>query len=141
MSTEKPQVTVTRRLHFSAAHRVHNPAMSDEENRRVFGKCNNPNWHGHNYVLDVSVTGTLDERTGYVIDLSRVKQIVEERVIQHVDHRNLNLEVEFLRGVIPTTENVVVAFWRELEPALAPARLTKLVLWETVNNHVEYEGR
>ena len=139
--SNKPQVTVTRRLHFSAAHRVHNPAMSDEENRSVFGKCNNPNWHGHNYILDVSVTGTLDERTGYVIDLSRVKQIVEERVIQHVDHRNLNLEVDFMRGIIPTTENVVVAFWRELEPALAPARLTKLVLWETVNNHVEYEGR
>ena len=137
----KPQVTVTRRLHFSAAHRVHNPAMSDEENRRVFGKCNNPNWHGHNYILDVSVTGTLDENTGYVIDLSRVKQIVEDRVIQHVDHRNLNLEVEFLRGVIPTTENVIVAFWRVLEPALKPARLTKLVLWETVNNYVEYDGR
>lgn len=139
--SDKPQVTVTRRLHFSAAHRVHNPAMSDDENRRIFGKCNNPNWHGHNYILDVSVTGTLDERTGYVIDLSRVKQIVEERVIQHVDHRNLNLEVEFMRGIIPTTENVVVAFWRELEPALAPAKLTRLVLWETVNNHVEYEGR
>jgi 6-pyruvoyltetrahydropterin/6-carboxytetrahydropterin synthase len=139
--SDKPQVTVTRRLHFSAAHRVHNPAMSDEENRRVFGKCNNPNWHGHNYILDVSVTGPLDEKTGYVIDLSRVKQIVEERVIQHVDHRNLNLEVDFLRDVIPTTENVVVGFWRVLEPALKPARLTKLVLWETVNNHVEYDGR
>jgi 6-pyruvoyltetrahydropterin/6-carboxytetrahydropterin synthase len=136
-----PQVTVTRRLHFSAAHRVHNPAMSDDENRRIFGKCNNPNWHGHNYVLDVSVTGALDAATGYVIDLSRVKQIVEERVIQHVDHRNLNLEVEFLRDVIPTTENVVVAFWRVLEPALKPARLTRLVLWETVNNYVEYDGR
>jgi 6-pyruvoyltetrahydropterin/6-carboxytetrahydropterin synthase len=141
MSSVKPQVTVTRRLHFSAAHRVHNPAMSDEENRRVFGKCNNPNWHGHNYILDVSVTGTLDARTGYVIDLSRVKQIVEERVIRHVDHRNLNLEVEFLRDVIPTTENIVVAFWRELEAALQPAQLSRLVLWETVNNYVEYEGR
>lgn len=139
--SDKPQVTVTRRLHFSAAHRVHNPAMSDEENRRVFGKCNNPNWHGHNYILDVSVTGTLDERTGYVIDLSRVKQVVEDRVIRHVDHRNLNLEVEFLSGVIPTTENIVVAFWRELEPALHPAKLSRLVLWETVNNYVEYEGR
>jgi 6-pyruvoyltetrahydropterin/6-carboxytetrahydropterin synthase len=88
----------------------------------------------------VSVTGALDEKTGYVIDLSRVKQIVEERVIQHVDHRNMNLEVEFLRGIIPTTENVVVAFWRVLEPALKPATLTKLVLWETVNNYVEYDG-
>ena len=135
-----PQVTVTRRLHFSAAHRVHNPSMSDEENRRTFGKCNNPNWHGHNYILDVSVRGSLDDRTGYVIDLSRVKRIVEEQVIAKVDHRNLNLEVDFLRDVIPTTENVVVAFWRALEPALRPARLTRLVLWETVNNYVEYDG-
>ena len=136
----KPKVTVTRRLHFSAAHRVHNPAMSDEENRRTFGKCNNPNWHGHNYILDVSVRGELDEKTGYVIDLSRVKDITTTHVIDKVDHRNLNLEVDFLRDVIPTTENVVVSFWRVLEPALKPAKLTKLVLWETVNNYVEYDG-
>lgn len=135
-----PEVIVTRRLHFSSAHRVHNPAMSEEDNRRVFGKCNNPNWHGHNYVLDVSVRGPLDEKTGYVIDLARVKQIAEQHVVSKVDHRNLNLEVDFLRDVIPTTENVVVAFWRVLEPALRPARLTRLVLWETVNNYVEYEG-
>ena len=133
-------VTVTRRLHFSAAHRVHNPAMSDEENRRTFGKCNNPNWHGHNYILDVSVRGAVDERTGYVIDLSRVKDIVTREVIDKVDHRNLNLEVDFLRGTIPTTENVIVAFWRVLEPALEPGKLTRLVLWETVNNYVEYDG-
>jgi 6-pyruvoyltetrahydropterin/6-carboxytetrahydropterin synthase len=136
----KPNVTVTRRLHFSAAHRVHNPAMSDEDNRRTFGKCNNPNWHGHNYILDVSVKGSLDESTGYVIDLSRVKDIVTQAVIDKVDHRNLNLEVDFLRDTIPTTENVVVAFWRVLEPALRPATLTRLVLWETVNNYVEYDG-
>ena len=135
-----PQVTVTRRMHFSAAHRVHNPAMSDEENRRTFGKCNNPNWHGHNYILDVSVRGPLDEQTGYVIDLSRVKEIAEQQVIAKVDHRNLNLEVDFLRDTIPTTENVVVAFWRVLAPALRPAQLTRLVLWETVNNYVEYDG-
>ena len=135
-----PQVTVTRRMHFSAAHRVHNPAMSDEENRRTFGKCNNPNWHGHNYILDVSVRGALDQRTGYVIDLTRVKEIVQQQVIDKVDHRNLNLEVDFLRDVIPTTENVIVEFWRVLEPALRPARLTRLVLWETVNNYAEYDG-
>ena len=133
-------VTVTRRLHFSSAHRVHNPAMSDEENRRTFGKCNNPNWHGHNYILDVSVRGPVEERTGYVIDLSRVKEIVTREVVDKVDHRNLNLEVDFLRGTIPTTENVIVAFWRVLEPALRPATLTRLVLWETVNNYVEYDG-
>jgi 6-pyruvoyltetrahydropterin/6-carboxytetrahydropterin synthase len=136
-----PQVTVTRRLHFSAAHRVHNPALSDEENRRTFGKCNNPNWHGHNYILDVSVRGELQERTGYVIDLSRVKEIVQSHVIEKVDHRNLNLEVDFLRDTIPTTENIVVSFWRVLEPALKPAQLSRLVLWETVNNYVEYDGR
>ena len=141
MTTGHPQVTVTRRLHFSAAHRVHNPTLSDAENRQIFGKCNNPNWHGHNYILDVSVRGPLDERTGYVIDLSRVKEIVTTHVIDKVDHRNPNLEVDFLRNVIPTTENVVVAFWRELEPALKPAQLTRLVLWETVNNYVEYDGR
>lgn len=135
-----PHVTITRRLHFSAAHRVHNPALSDEENRRMFGKCNNPNWHGHNYILDVSVRGAVDERTGFVIDLSRIKDIVQQHVIDKVDHRNLNLEVDFLRDMIPTTENVVVAIWRVLEPAFKPARLTRLVLWETVNNYVEYDG-
>lgn len=138
--SRNPQVVVTRRLHFSAAHRVHNPAMTDEENRRTFGKCNNPNWHGHNYILDVSVKGGLDERTGYVIDLSRIKEIVTEQVIDKVDHRNLNLEVDFLRDTIPTTENLVVAIWRVLDPALKPAKLSKLVLWETVNNYVEYDG-
>jgi 6-pyruvoyltetrahydropterin/6-carboxytetrahydropterin synthase len=137
---KNPQVVVTRRLHFSAAHRVHNPAMSDDENRRTFGKCNNPNWHGHNYILDVSVKGGLDERTGYVIDLSRIKEIATREVIDKVDHRNLNLEVDFLRDTIPTTENLVVSIWRVLEPALRPAALSKLVLWETVNNYVEYDG-
>src|SRR4026208_2549652 len=102
-------------MHFSAAHRVHNPALSDDENRRVFGKCNNPNWHGHNYILDISVRGELDARTGYVIDLARVKQLADEHVIQKVDHRNLNLEVDFLRDTIPTTENLVVGIWRVLE--------------------------
>jgi len=134
------EVTVTKRLHFSAAHRVHNPALSDAENYRLYGKCNNPNWHGHNYILDVSVKGPLDQKTGYVIDLSRVKEIVQQTVLDKVDHRNLNVEVDFLRDTIPTTENVIVAFWRVLEPALRPARLSRLVLWETVNNYVEYDG-
>src|SRR5438105_3190144 len=129
-----PQVTITRRLEFNAAHRVHNPALSDAENQAVFGKCNNPNWHGHNYTLDVSVTGPIDERTGYVIDLGVLKAIVEREVIHKADHRNLNLEVDFMRGAIPTTENVVVAMWNVLAPALAPAKLTRLVLRETPHN-------
>ena len=136
-----PEVTVTRRLTFNAAHRVHNPELSDEENTRIFGKCNNPNWHGHNYRLDVSVSGPIDDRTGYVIDLGALKRIVEEKVVQRIDHRNINLEVEFMRGINPTAENIVVACWNVLQPAVAPGRLARLTLWETDNNYVEYDGR
>ena len=136
-----PQVTVTRRLMFNAAHRVHNPALSDAENIALFGKCNNPNWHGHNYTLDVSVTGDIDEKTGYVIDLGKLKAVVMREVIDKADHKNFNVEVDFMKGVIPTTENIIVAMWRVLEPAIKPAKLTRLVLWETANNYVEYDGK
>ena len=136
-----PEVTVTRRLQFNAAHRVHNPALSDEENRALYGKCNNPNWHGHNYVLEVSVTGPIDERTGYVVDLGGLSEIVERELIDRVDHRNFNLDVDFMRGINPTTENIVVACWRVLEPHVRPVRLARLRLWETDKNYVEYEGR
>jgi len=136
-----PYVTVTRKLHFNAAHRVHNPEMSDAENSATFGKCNNPNWHGHNYVLEVSVSGEVDPRTGYVVDLGKLRDIVEREVIEHVDHRNMNIDVDFMRGVIPTSENIVVQCWRVLEPRVAPAKLTRLRLWETERNYVEYEGR
>ena len=135
-----PEVIVTRRLMFNAAHRVHNPALSDEENLRLFGKCNNPNWHGHNYTLDVSVRGPIDARTGYVLDLGALKRVAMERVIDKIDHKNFNLEVDFMHGVNPTSENIIVAIWRELKPAIAPARLVRLVLWETPNNYVEYTG-
>jgi 6-pyruvoyltetrahydropterin/6-carboxytetrahydropterin synthase len=135
-----PRVTVTRRVRFNAAHRVHNPAFSDEENERLFGKCNNPNWHGHNYILDVSVEGEVEPGTGYVLDLAALKGIIRREVVDVVDHRNLNLDVPFMRDVIPTSENIAVAFWRRLEPHVAPARLVRLVLWETENNYVEYRG-
>lgn len=135
-----PQVTVTRRLMFNAAHRVHNASLSAEENTALFGRCNNPNWHGHNYTLDVSVRGTIDERTGYVIDLGALKRIVEERAVNKIDHMNFNLDVDFMRGINPTSENIIVAIWRELEPAIRPGTLVRLVLWETANNYVEYTG-
>ncbi len=135
-----PDVTVTRRLMFNAAHRVHNPALSEAENSRLFGKCNNPNWHGHNYTLDVSVRGPIDPTTGYVIDLGALKRLVEDRVVNKVDHKNFNLDVDFMHDVIPTSENIIVAIWRELEPAVRPGRLARLVLWETANNYVEYAG-
>jgi 6-pyruvoyltetrahydropterin/6-carboxytetrahydropterin synthase len=136
-----PLVTVTRRLTFNAAHRVHNPALSEEENTRLFGKCNNPNWHGHNYVLEVSVTGEPDPMTGYVVDLGVVKRIAEEEFVALVDHKNFNLDVPFMQGTIPTSENIILACWRRLEPALRPGRLSRLRLWETENNYVEYDGR
>jgi len=134
------RVTVTRRLRFNAAHRVFNPSFSDEENQATFGKCNNPNWHGHNYTLDVSVEGPIDEQTGYVMDLSKLKDLVGREVVNLVDHKNFNLDVPFMRGRIPTSENIIVAFWEILQPAIAPARLVRLVLWETENNYVEYSG-
>jgi len=135
-----PRVTVTRRLRFNAAHRVFNPSFSDAENEATFGKCNNPNWHGHNYTLDVSVEGPVDESTGYVIDLGTLNKIVEREVVDIVDHRNLNIDVAFMQDSIPTAENMVVAFWKILKPAVAPAHLLRLVLWETENNYVEYTG-
>ncbi|HJU89067.1 MAG TPA: 6-carboxytetrahydropterin synthase [Gemmatimonadaceae bacterium] len=135
-----PNVTVTRRLTFNAAHRLHNPELSESENRAIFGLCNNPNWHGHNYRLDVSVTGPVDPRTGYVIDLKKLRDLVEMHVVDHMDHKNLNVDVEFMRGINPTAENIVVACWKVLEPAVKPGRLTRLRLWETDNNYVEYEG-
>jgi 6-pyruvoyltetrahydropterin/6-carboxytetrahydropterin synthase len=135
-----PIVTVTRRLHFNAAHRVHNPSLSDAENTALFGKCNNPNWHGHNYKLDVSVKGEVSAKTGYVVDLARLKDVVTREVIDKVDHRNMNLEVPFMKGLIPTTENIIVAMWKVIVPAIAPAKLERLVLWETENNAAEYRG-
>jgi 6-pyruvoyltetrahydropterin/6-carboxytetrahydropterin synthase len=135
-----PTVTVWRRVRFNAAHRVHNPALTDEENTRLFGKCNNPNWHGHNYELEVAVRGPIDPVSGYVIDLGEVKALVEREVVDQVDHRNLNLDVPWLAGVNPTSEWLVVKFWERIAPAIAPAELVALRLWETENNYVEYTG-
>jgi 6-pyruvoyltetrahydropterin/6-carboxytetrahydropterin synthase len=136
-----PNVTLTSLLRFNAAHRLHNPALSDDENRRLFGKCNNPNWHGHNYLLEVSLTGEPDPVTGYVIDFGVAKQIVEREYIELVDHKNFNLDVPFMANINPTAENIVIACWQRLEPALKPARLTRLRLWETENHYVDYDGR
>ena len=134
-------VSITRILRFNAAHRVFNPAMSDEENARTFGKCNNPNWHGHNYTLEVTVEGTPDPRTGYVMDLGELKAVANRELVDKLDHKNLNLDVPFLAGTIPTTENLVLACWRILAPLVGPARLSRLRLWETENHYVEYDGR
>jgi len=136
-----PRVRVTRRVHFSAAHRLFRDDWSQEENASVFGACSNPNWHGHNYELDVTVEGDIDPETGFVMDLKTLKERVQEFALADVDHRNLNLDVEWMEGVIPTTENLVVALWRRLEPVLPEGvRLVRLTLYETPRNYVEYEG-
>src|SRR5690606_5001726 len=136
-----PRVKVTRRVHFCAAHRLGREDWSEEENRRVFGDCSNPNWHGHNYELDVTVAGEIDDETGFVYDLTALRDTVEECVVADVDHRNLNLDVDWMRDTIPTTENLVVAIWRRLGEALpAGVQLDRLVLWETPRNYVEDNG-
>ena len=134
-----PTVRVTRRVHFNAAHRLHNPALSDEENRRLYGVCNNANWHGHNYELDVTIEGESDPHTGYLVDLGEIRDIAEG-VLKDVDHRNLNLDVPWLEGIIPSTENVVVALWEQIAPRVPRGRLARLVLYETPRNWAEYTG-
>jgi 6-pyruvoyltetrahydropterin/6-carboxytetrahydropterin synthase len=132
---------VTRRLHFSAAHRLHRDDWSEEKNARVFGACSNPNWHGHNYELDVTVTGPVDSETGFVMDLKELKEVVERLIVADVDHGNLNLDVPWMKGIIPSTENLVVAIWNRLRDQMPKdVRLERLVLHETPRNSVEYSG-
>jgi 6-pyruvoyltetrahydropterin/6-carboxytetrahydropterin synthase len=131
---------VTARLTFSAAHRLNNPKYDAEWNRRTYDKCDNPRGHGHNYTLQVSVKGRIDPETGMVIDLKRLKDIVRERVIDRVDHTNLNEDVDFLRGVIPTAENLARAFWQQLAGAISEGALFEVTLRETEKNSVIYRG-
>ena len=135
-----PTVTVTRRVHFNAAHRLHAAELSDEENRRLFGPCNNPNYHGHNYELDISVEGSVDPVTGFVADLSVIKRIAEETVVSALDHKNLNLDVPAFAHRNPTAENIVMVIWDMLVDRV-PGRLVRLELWETPRNRAVYEGR
>jgi 6-pyruvoyltetrahydropterin/6-carboxytetrahydropterin synthase len=135
-----PRCVITRRLHFSAAHRLWNPRFSDAENEAIFGVCNNPNFHGHNYDLDISIEGEIDPATGYVIDIQRIKDVAWECLVSHLDHKNLNLDVPWFRDLNPTAENIAVVCWRVLEPALRPAALKQLRLWETDRNYVDYFG-
>ncbi len=135
-----PTVYVTRTVRFNAAHRLHNSQQSDEWNRETYGKCNYPNWHGHNYTLDVTVAGEPDPETGYVIDLGELKRILDEKVVDKVDHRNLNLDVDFMQGVLPSTENFAVGIWNEIADAIPGGRLHSVRLRETENNVAEYRG-
>jgi len=133
-------VIVTRQVHFNAAHRLYNPTQSEEWNEQQYGPCANPHAHGHNYVLEVSVRGEPDPATGYVLDLGELKRILQLAVADQCDHRNLNVEVGFLRGVIPTTENLVIAFWGEIEPHIKAGRLHRVRLYETPRHYADYFG-
>ena len=131
---------VTRREHFSSAHRLFNPAWSEDRNAQVFGKCSNPAGHGHNYYVEVTVAGEIDPETGYVVDLKQLKEVILERVIRRVDHKNLNVDVDFLRDVIPTAENIAVAIWQQLQGHIPSGRLFQVRLYETEKNFVDYRG-
>jgi 6-pyruvoyltetrahydropterin/6-carboxytetrahydropterin synthase len=135
-------IYITRRETFNAAHKLWNPNWSKEKNQEVFGRCSNENWHGHNFVMYVTVKGIPDPDTGFVMNLKRLSEIIQEDVIEHIDHKNMNLDVPFLDGIMASTENVVMAIWdRLLRPIKESAgELVKIKLVETENNYVEYYG-
>lgn len=122
---------------FCAGHRLHKPGLSDDENRAIFGECSNPNGHGHNYILEVSVTGEIDPANGMIINLKTLKQIIESEVVSKVDHKNLNLDVPFMKGLIPTTEAFAGKIFEILDVALGKNLLSRVVLWESENNRFE----
>jgi 6-pyruvoyltetrahydropterin/6-carboxytetrahydropterin synthase len=134
------KVYLTRRETFAAAHRLFKPELSDEENFNLFGKCSNPNWHGHNYTLEVTVLGEVDKETGFVLDIKKLKEIIHETVISKVDHKNLNLDTDFMKGLIPTSENISIAIWDQLSDKIPGGKLYSVKLYETENNYFEYKG-
>ena len=136
-------IYLTRKVEFSASHLYHNPDLSPEENRRVFGKCNNPHGHGHNYVLEVTVAGEPDQRTGMVLDLKELKDILQQQILDRMDHRFLNYEVPELAGKIPTTETIAMTIWQLLEPSInnrGQGRLHRVRLYETPDLFVDCVG-
>lgn len=137
---QRGTVFITRQVHFNSAHRLYNPSKSLAWNRKQYGLCTNPHWHGHNYVLEVTIKGEPDPVTGYIIDLGELKRILNQAVAEKCDHRNLNDEVAFLRGIIPSTENLVIAFWHQIEPCLKAGRLHCVRLYETPRNYAEFFG-
>jgi len=124
-------IRITRKVEFSAAHYYHNPQLSAEENRRVFGKCNNPHGHGHNYVLEVTIAGEPDPTTGMVLDLKELKDILQREVVDRMDHKHLNYEVPELKGKIPTSENLAALIWKLLDPKINNGKLDRVRLYES----------
>lgn len=133
-------VYLTRKAEFSASHYYHNPAFSPEENQRIFGKCSNPNGHGHNYTLEVTVKGSVDRQSGFVVDLKQLKEVMNREVIDVLDHRFLNREIAEFRDAIPTTENLAINIWKRLQPKLKAAELHRIRVYETPDLFVDYYG-
>ena len=135
------RVTVSRQAHFNAAHRLYRPDWSEQQNNAVFGKCNNANFHGHNYELIVSVTGEIDRETGYVMDMKLLKDLIEAEVEERFDHKNLNLDVPEFKSLNPTAENIAVIIWNRLRPHIPVDNDLQVVLYETPRNFVTYNGK
>ncbi|MBK9391635.1 MAG: 6-carboxytetrahydropterin synthase [Bacteroidetes bacterium] len=135
-------IYLTRRERFCAAHRMFREDWPDDKNKKVFGKCSNPNWHGHNYILWVTVKGNVSDEHGFVVNINTLKLIIQERIIEKLDHKNINLDVDFMKGKIATTENLAVAIWNELKPHIEidGALLHCIKIAETENNSIEYYG-
>lgn len=131
-------VSISRKEHFNAAHRLYNEAWSDEKNEAVFGKCNNPNFHGHNYELIVTLVGEPDPETGYVFDMKVLSNMIKEHVLSHFDHKNLNLDTPYFKELNPTAENIAIVIWRILRQRIDPKFELKVKLYETERNFVEY---
>jgi len=133
-------IYLTRKEHFCASHRLYNPEFTEAENLKIYGKCAYPNGHGHNYELEVTVQGEVDPHTGMILDLKQLGDIIDEMILAKVDHRHLNFDVDFLRNVIPTAENLALVFWKILEPKIPAGRLSCVRVYETPNNFAEYRG-
>ena len=133
-------VYITRRETFAAAHRMFILELTDEENYKLFGKCSNPNWHGHNYTLEIVVAGVPDPKTGFVLDIKHLKEIIKIYILEKVDHKNLNTETDFMKGINPTSENLVIAIWGQLKDKIPSGKLYSVKLYETENNYFEYRG-
>ena len=134
-------VYITRKESFSAAHKLARPDWSVEKNEDVFGKCSNPNWHGHNYQLWVTVKGEVNPETGFVANLAEISVLLKKYVLDKVDHKNLNIDTDFMKGLNPTSENIVIAIWKQLEDKIPAGKLYSIKLYETENNFVEYFGK
>ncbi|MFC1564165.1 6-carboxytetrahydropterin synthase [candidate division KSB1 bacterium] len=134
-------ILLSRKAKFCASHRLHNPDLSDEENAEIYGVCNNPNGHGHNYEMEITIIGEPDPKTGMILDLKKLRDIISREVVDHLDHKHLNLDVPFMKGVIPTAENIAMIIWDRLKDKITAGELYEVKLYESDNNFVIYRGK